>query len=397
MKHYLLNTAAVLLFLAATIFPQKGIGQCSCEGGATPDSVVQVLNFDSITSVNTTITFARFNPTIGTLQCFKLSSRITTVLEFDIYNKENFPDTYLFESFRRSRWAGPDGFLMTNNSPSKDYGPYNLGGFDPMGSDDEAHIGPDTVFNGFYRENYYAGSGSYIGSGNVSFDYLNTSTTTLLDGSSNYDLFVRGYTRMEARLVYYWCPTIILASNIKSFSAVKDNNRVNLSWTVENEEANNTYELQMSRNGRQFNPIGKKKSGNMPDGSAAYEHQYLPEQAINGKLYFRIKQVNADGKITYSVVRFVDAAQEGKPGIITVYPNPVRGQVSMQFGKTLNGNYKVELISLTGQTVYSKFHRMNNTNSILFDIPGTPSGLYYVRASNTEGNETFASKLTVQH
>src|SRR5688572_23726904 len=103
MKHYLLNTAAVLLFLAATIIPQKGIGQCSCEGGATPDSVVQVLNFDSITSVNTTITFARFNPTIGTLQCFKLSSRITTVLEFDIYNKENFPDTYLFESFRRSR------------------------------------------------------------------------------------------------------------------------------------------------------------------------------------------------------------------------------------------------------------------------------------------------------
>src|SRR5262249_14158428 len=156
----------------------------------TPDSVVQVLNFDSITSVNTTITFSRFNPSIGTLQCFRLSSVITTVLDFDLYNKEAFPDTYLFESFRRSRFAGPDGFSQNNTSPTKEYGPFDLEGFDPFGTLDEIHIGPDTVFNGLYTEKYYGGGGNYIGAGNVNFDYLNTSTTTLLDGSSNYDLFV---------------------------------------------------------------------------------------------------------------------------------------------------------------------------------------------------------------
>jgi hypothetical protein len=397
MKLYLLKTATVISFLVAITIPKKGIGQCLCEGGVTPDSVVQVLNFDSITSVNTTITFNRFNPTIGTLQCFKLASNITTVLEFDLYNKENFPDTYLFESFRRSRFSGPDGFFVNNNSPTKDYGPYDLEAVDPTGTLDEVHIGPDTVFNAFYRETYSAGTGSYIGAGTVSFDYLNTSTTTLLDGSSNYDLFVRGYTRMQTRMVYYWCPTIILAANIKSFAAVKDNNRVNLSWMIENEEANNNYELQMSQNGRQFRPIGKFKSKDAPEASSAYQYQYLPEQAINGKMYFRLKQTNAAGKTTYSVVRFVDASQVSKPGGATVYPNPVRGQVSVQFGKVLNGNYKVELISLTGQAVYQKVHRMNNTNSILFDIPGTPAGIYYLRASSTGGNETFTSKLTVQH
>jgi hypothetical protein len=396
MKHYLLKSATVLAFLVA-IIPQKGIGQCLCEGAAIPDSVVQVLNFDSITSINTTITFARFNPTIGTLQCARLSSTITTVLEFDLYNKENFPDTYMFESFRRSRFSGPDGFFQNNNSPTKDYGPYDLEAFDPIGNLDEVHIGPDTVFNGYYSERYFAGSGSYIGAGNVSFDYLNTSTTTLLDGSSNYDLFVRGYTRMSVRMVYYWCPTLILAANIKSFSAMKNNDKVNLSWLVENEEANNSYELQMSRNGRNFHPIGKFKAGNTNEGAAAYDYQYLPEQAINGKMYFRIKQISPDGKATYSVVRFVDAAQEGKPGGLTVYPNPVKNQVSVQFGKILNGNYKVQLVNLTGQVIYQRIHRMNNTNSILFDIPGTPAGIYYLRASNTQGNETFTSKITVQH
>lgn len=398
MKHYLLKTATVISFLVALNFPKQGIGQCLCEGGVTPDSVVQVLNFDSITSVNTTITFNRFNPTIGTLECFRLSSFITTVLEFDLYNKENFPDTYLFESFRRSRFSGPEGFVQSNNSPTKDYGPFDLDPVDPMSTTDEVHIGPDTVFKGYYQQRYQVGSGSYLGAGTVSFDYLNTSTTTLLDGSSNYDLFVRGYTRMSVRLTYFWCPSIILSSSIKSFTAIKDNNRVNLNWLVQNEEANSIYELQMSRDGRQFNGIGKLKSTDISEGNASYDFQYLPEQAATGKMYFRVKQVNAAGKATYSVVRFVDAGRNGeKPGDITVYPNPVKNQVSVQFGKPLNGNYKVQLVNLTGQVVYQRIHNMNNNNSILFDIPGTPAGIYYLRASNTQGNETFTRKLTVQH
>ncbi len=397
MKHYLLKSAIAFTMLVAVHIPQKGIGQCLCEEGATPDSVVQVLNFDSITAVNTSITFSQFNPSIGTLQCFKLSSTITTVLEFDLYNRENFPDTYLFESFRRSRFSGPGGFSQTNNSPTKDYGPYDLGPVDPVGTLDEVHVGPDTVFNGFYSERYSAGSGAYIGTGNISFDYVNTSTTTLLDGSSNYNLEVRGYTRMSARLVYYWCPTIILAANIKNFAAVKDNNRVNLSWLVENEEAGNTYEIQVSHNGRQFQPINKFRSGEVHEGAAAYQYQYQHGQAINGKIFFRLKHTNADGKSTYSAIRFVDAAAEGRPGTVTVYPNPVKGQVSMQFGKVLNGNYKIELVNLTGQVVYQRMHRMNNTNSIQFDMPGTPAGIYYLRARNTQGNEIYTSKLTVQH
>jgi hypothetical protein len=267
-----------------------------------------------------------------------------------------------------------------------------------MGTLDEVHIGPDTVFNGLYSEKYYGGGGNYIGAGNVAFDYLNTSTTTLLDGSSNYDLFVRGYTRMSVRLSYYWCPTLILAANIKNFAAMRSNGQVNLNWMVVNEDANNTYELQVSHNGRNFNAVKKFNAVNTIEGAAVYQYQYLPDQAAaSGKIYFRLKQVGADGKATYSVVRFVEAVKETKPNAVTVYPNPAKGQVSVQFGKTLNGNYKVELINLTGQVVYQRMHRMNNTNSILFDIPGTPAGIYYLRARNTGGNETFTSKLTVQH
>jgi hypothetical protein len=395
MKQILLQYAAILLLPAALSIPQKGMGQCLCEGGVTPDSVVQVLNFDSITQVNTTVTFNQFNPSIGTLQCFKLAATVTTVLEFDLYNKENFEDTYLFESFRRSRFGGPNGFSMSDNSPTTEYGPYDLAPVDPVGTDDEVHIGPDTVFNGLYREAFGTASGAYLGTGTVSFDYLNTSTTTLLDGSSNYDLFVRGYTRMNVRLVYYWCPSVILASNIKNFAAIKDNNRITLSWLIENEEANSQYELQVSSNGRQFAPINTFIS-KANAASTAYQYQYTPEQASAGKLYFRIKYVNAAGKVSYSVVRFVAAGNDGKPGTITVYPNPVKGQVSVQFGKVLNGNYKVELFSISGQAVYQKVHRMNNTNSILFDIPSTLPGIYYLRASNTEGGDVFSSKITVQ-
>lgn len=392
MKHYLLKSATMLCFLVVLI-PRKGNAQCTCEEGVQPDSVIHTFTLNPTSNFNSTISFPRFNPSIGTLYCLALTSTVTAINNLGIRNLDSLQRDYEFLYTQAIGLSGPG--LSASSNTNRTYGPITLDAFG--GLSDSAHFGPDTPFKNFTIIRNVSNIAGYLGTGNVNINFTNTGSTLLLQGSNNYRSTVTTFASGEFRLAYYWCQSVILSANIRSFSAVKDNNRVNLSWQVENEEANNTYELQMSRNGKQFSAIRKFGAGNTHEGAAAYEFQYLPEQAINGKIYFRIKQVNATGKVTYSVVRFVDADQSVKPGGVTVYPNPVRNQVSIQFGKALNGDYKVELISLTGQVVYQRMHRMNNTNSILFDIPGTPAGIYYLRASNTRDNETFTSKLTVQH
>jgi hypothetical protein len=380
-----------------TIIPASGNAQCLCEGGLTPDSVVHNQYYDSITSVNTSLSFPQFNPATGMLVCFNLESTVTTVLEFDLFNKESFPDDYTFESFRRSRFAGPDGFFTNINSPTKEYGPYSLGPIDPGGSGDEIHIGPDTVFNARFSSINRPGSAGYIGNGTFSFDYLNTSTTTLLDGSSNYDLFVRGYTRLNVRLVYYWCPTLLLASAVKNFAAVKKDKNIRLNWLVDNKDNHGSYEIEISYDGRQFTGLGPSAAHageNSP--SAAYQYQFNAGQVTARQLYFRVKHTNASGKVTYSVIRMVNL-EENASGNMDIYPNPVIRKVGMQFDRELTGSYKIQLINQVGQVVYNRLMRLNNQSNVQVDLANVPApGVYYLQVVSAESKEIYNKRVLIQ-
>lgn len=365
-----------------------------CDEGQAPTPIEHIFKLDTTTASATVLSFPKFDPSIGTLSCISLHDTISIVSTLGIRNLDPADKTYRFRLTVNTSVTGPGGNSYRDNFVDKLYGPDLLGA--SGSATDSIVYGPDTIFDNVISYSSPSNIGDFLGTGNVNLVYEIGGGVTSLAGGINFNSSVRTRTWGVFKLTYYWCPALILAANIKNFSATPANGRINLSWLVENEETNNTYELQMSTNGRQFRPVNKFHARETVEGAAAYEYQYLPQQALNGKIYFRVKQVNAEGKATYSVVRFVDAGTATKPGSVTIYPNPVRRQVSMQFGKTLNGNYKIELFNLTGQVVYRRIHRMNNTNSIVFDIPGTPAGIYFLRARNTQDNETFTGKLTVQ-
>jgi hypothetical protein len=397
MKQVILKTIPGLLLLFVICTPHQGSAQCLCDEGQPSTPIEHIFRLDTTTASVSALIFPRFNPAIGTLSCITLHDTISIVSTLGIGNQDTAEVVYEFRLTVNTSVIGPGPRVYRNRFADRMYGPTLLDSAGVPG--DSIVYGPDTVFDDLTSISNVPNVGDYLGTGNVTLTYGIGGGVVSLSGGINYNSSIRTRTWGVFKLTYYWCPSIILAANIKSFSAIrnKEDKRINLSWLVENEETNNTYELQMSHNGRQFKAISKFNAAHAAEGAANYQFEFLPDQALNGKVYFRVKQVDAEGKATYSVVRFVDAAQQQKPNSVTVYPNPAKGKVSMQFGKLLNGNYKVELINLTGQVVYQQFHRMNNTNSILFDIPGTPAGIYYLRASNTQGNETFTSKLTVQH
>jgi murein DD-endopeptidase MepM/ murein hydrolase activator NlpD len=395
MKQVILKTIPGLLLLFVICTPHQGSAQCLCDEGQPSTPIEHIFKLDTTTASATTLIFPRFNASIGTLQCITLHDTISIVSVLGIRNLDPADKTYRFRLTVNTGVTGPNGAAYRDNFADRIYGPDLLGA---AGSPtDSVSYGPDTVFDNVSSFSNVANVADFLGIGNVNLTYEIGGGVTSLAGGINFNSSVRTRTWGAFKLTYYWCPAILLAANIKSFSAIRNESRINLSWLVENEETKNTYELQMSRNGRQFQAISKFNAAQAAEGAANYQFELLSDLAMSGKVYFRVKQIDAGGKPTYSVVRFVEAAQQPKPNKVTIYPNPAKGKVSMQFGKLLNGNYKVELINLTGQVVYQQFHRMNNTNSILFDIPGTPAGIYYLRASNTQGNETFTSKLTVQH
>ena len=193
----------IAFFLLSSFFPfQKILAQCTCSDGTTPDSLAYEKYFDSIIATNTSVAFPQFDPSMGIVSCIKLSDIVTTVVNYNLKNNLTDSEDYNFETYRRSQFTGPNGFLASITSPPRQYGPYTLAPYDSSGMDphDNISVGPDTTFNKKKFQKYISPSSAYYGTGTVAFNYLTTSTFTILTGSDNAIIKLQAYTRLDVTL-----------------------------------------------------------------------------------------------------------------------------------------------------------------------------------------------------
>ena len=380
--------------LTAFIPLQNTFAQCTCSDGSTPDSLAYEQYFDSIIATNTIISFPQFDPAIGVLKCIKLSDTVTTVVSYNLQNDLAYSEEYNFETYRRSQFTGPGGLFSSVTSPPKTYGPYTLAASDPLSTDDEVDVGPDTVFNKNYYEKYASPDPAYYGTGNVNFNYLTTSTFTILTGSDNAIIKLRAYTRLDVKLTYYWCPFAILATHISDFSASLKDKNVLIQWQVHDPSPNDKYEVEVSSNGKEFKSIGEGNS--VLTGSVAkYDLLYNGAQNFSGNLFFRIKYTDASGKNIYSDIRTVSINKKAAANY-SLYPNPSVTGINIQFTKSLASNYQVELISSTGQRIFMKKYLINPNGSINIEWPRKPMpGIYYLKVKDLNSNLFETARLQI--
>ncbi len=376
----------ILILLLSPV--QHAFSQCTCSDGSMPDSVAYDQYYDSIIATNTSMVFPKFSDTIGLLSCLKLSDTVTTVVNYNLENINLDTEDYIFETYRRSQFTGPDGFFSSVVSPPKDYGPYHLG------NNENVDIGPDTVFNQNAHTEYFGGSSSYYGSGNVTLNYLTTSTFTILTGSDNAIITLKAYTRLKARLVYYWCPFSVLETDLSGFAVAVKNNNVAINWELNNLHPTGTYEIEMSTDGKNFTDLGggiSEVSGNV----TSSQFVYVPDKNYTGSMYFRIKHTDVSGKVSYSEIRsvYIDNSQKSK---LSVYPNPAVSGVNIQFVNSNANDYRVELINSYGQLLFQKNYNLSKAASINIDWPNKPApGTYFLKITDVDHHSEQVKKLKI--
>ena len=382
----------LITFLAISLFLQRSAAQCTCSDGSTPDSLSYSQYFDSIVTTNTTISFPQFDPAVGTLTCYKLSDTVTTVVSYNLQN--NLPDTtvYNFETFRRSQFTGPGSFFSSVTSTPKDFGPYTLSPMDSAG--DNVDIGPDTVFNKKAYTKYGSSNPAFYGTGTVDFNYLNTSTFTILTGSDNAIFTLRAYTRLNVTLVYYWCPSMVLETRITNFTASVSNNSVLLQWKANDAGLPDNYEIEVSKDGTHFTDLGEgtsTTSGNL----SSYKFVYTPANSFTGNLLFRIKRTDADSKILYSEIRAVSINKRNNVNY-SLYPNPSVTGIHIQFSNSTGGDYEVELIDSYGQSNFRKKYSFNQSGALNIEWPHKPTaGIYFLKVRDLKNNTEQVEKLKI--
>lgn len=158
-----------------------------------------------------------------------------------------------------------------------------------------------------------------------------------------------------------------------------------LIWQTATEFNNKGFEIQRSFDGNYFTGIGfVNGSGNS---GALKEYSTTDVPGKTGRVYYRLRQIDFEGKSEFSSVVSV---LFDKQGIIKLYPNPAQQQVTIE---GVNYYDRIQLLEATGKLVKD----ISNDKRYLLNInlTGLKSGLYIIRLIN--GSTTQAIKLVIEN
>jgi hypothetical protein len=387
---------AICIYMMAS-FPRIVLAQCTCTGGAPATAVVYTTALPISSAATSTVSFPQFDPSIGTLSCLSLQDTMTGVSVTHVTNTGPTKTKFQFLLTVSNDIEGPPGGGFSEVDPFvKPYGPDSLDLFGSVG--DSITYGPDTIFNQNVDHSNSTNTGPYLGTGTVNFTYTINGGLTSLQGGLNYNDQITTTYWGDFSLTYYWCPTVVLATSIENFTATPNGGNLLLQWISTNELNNTTYEIQISSDGKLFTDIGQTESDPLTTGTTTkHQYQYHPDQAAVGKLFFRIRQTDASGKVSYSTILLISPpGQNGAPISYQTFPNPATNSLLFQFNSNQTGRFMLELVNTAGQIILQKPVTLTGTSQIRLDLSSQPvKGLYYLRTKDLTHNQEYVSKVLI--
>jgi hypothetical protein len=164
------------------------------------------------------------------------------------------------------------------------------------------------------------------------------------------------------------------------FTAVARQGSAYLEWQTAHEINCKRYEVERSIDGVNFSRIGSEICRNA---YAPQSYSYVDAFPGFSTVYYRIKQVDNDGKFEYSEVRMLAFDTDGK---IVIYPNPARDRVVIT---GLSGNSDIRLYDAGGRMVLvaRSAERIGQLN-----VAHLPAGIYQISITLHTG-ERVVKKL----
>jgi len=222
---------------------------------------------------------------------------------------------------------------------------------------------------------------------NINFNYSNITGVTIETGSY-IDNSKSGGSPDRYNCIFFQqigaaqmiTSPIILPVTYVSFNAIPTNKGVMLNWITSNEINNNHFEVEESTNNNEFTTVAYVLDGFAKAGGTK-EYQYNDNSSktqSSAVVYYRLKQVDANGHVSYSKVIAVKLQSDNNTTVMQVSPNPFAEQLYVRFSANASGNATIKVVSMTGQTVAFKQSIIGKgyNNVQVFGLGGLPKGMY---------------------
>lgn len=176
-----------------------------------------------------------------------------------------------------------------------------------------------------------------------------------------------------------------------SFTGRKtEQSTVQLNWSTTNEINNRYFEIERSANGIEFASIGKINAGTTP--SSVKQYAFNDMKPYAGVNYYSLKQIDKDGRFTYSTVVRVNFDKKGASFV--VYPNPATDLATVRMLSDMKA-VSFRLNNAIGQTVYQlSTSAVKAGQEIKIPVKELPKGVYNLTVTNEAGRTT--EKIMIQ-
>lgn len=166
-----------------------------------------------------------------------------------------------------------------------------------------------------------------------------------------------------------------------------DKNAAMVKWTVATPTVNSDkFEIEYSEDGRNFKSIGELKIDNTNQSNYQFLHTNIP----GGNLFYRIREIDIDGKYVYSNI--VVLHRKNIADNFIIFPNPANNYITITAPTNGIGKTQIILYDAVGRKLSAKI--MSSTTEKI-NTASLPGGTYILKIGNS--GTAITQKVLVIH
>lgn len=203
---------------------------------------------------------------------------------------------------------------------------------------------------------------------------------------ATYYIYIDGYAGDVCDYVFAAQSGVQLPIELTYFNGKVSNGVHYLNWATASERKNAYFEVERSFDGTQFTKLGKVISkANQGISVQKLTYDYTDLEPADGINYYRLKQVDLDGKHFYSKVISLSSSKESN-SIKNLYPNPTSSKLDLMVQVSQEDFYVIEVYDILGKRVdVQKIVLFDGINQHSYDASLLSKGYYRMMLKDEKG------------
>jgi hypothetical protein len=187
---------------------------------------------------------------------------------------------------------------------------------------------------------------------------------------------------------------IALPVTFTSFSGAQQGSDVLLKWATAQEINSESFKVERSQTGSDWLQIGSVAARGTTSEKTDYSYKDINPPTTT--LFYRLKQVDIDGRFKYSSV--VRITNKGIKQEMTTYPNPVINIANISIYSPADQKLSTHLYDISGRILLTDFYQAakGNNNFSLAGLGHLPAGVYTIKVADENNNPLGVSRLIKQ-